>query len=73
MLGLGPHVFTAKGLCSIPGQGTKTPQAAPCGAPKKKKRKKEKKSSVNGEITFMTWKALYYSISSFQIVLQLPL
>ena len=35
---LGHHTFTAEGLGSIPGQGTKTPQAK-----KQKKREKEKR------------------------------
>ena len=38
---LGPHAFTAKGLSSIPGQGTKILQATQLGQ-KKKKRGKER-------------------------------
>ena len=39
---LGLHTLTAKGPGSIPGQGTKTPQAARCS----KKKKKEKKRMI---------------------------
>ena len=38
---LGLHAFTAKGLGSIPGWGTKAPQAVQCD--KKKKKKPEEK------------------------------
>ena len=33
---LGLHALTAKGLCTIPGQGTKIPQAAWCSQKEKK-------------------------------------
>ena len=39
---LGLHAFTAKGAGSIPGWGTKIPQAAPGGQKRKKKIGKEK-------------------------------
>ena len=38
--------FTAEGLGSIPGQGTKIPQATWFGKKKKKKKKKERKLMV---------------------------
>ena len=43
---LGLCTFTAEGLGSIPGQGTKILQAVQCG--KKKKKKKQKKEIIYG-------------------------
>ena len=39
--GLGLHTFTAEGTGSVPGWGTKIPQAAQWGQKKKKKKQKE--------------------------------
>ena len=39
---LGLSTFTAQGVCSIPGQGTKILQAVWCGQKKKKKKKVKK-------------------------------
>ena len=39
---LGLHAFTAKGLGSIPGWGTKAPQAVQCGKKKKKKNRRKR-------------------------------
>ena len=40
------RAFTAEGLGSIPGRGTKIPQAVQCGQKKKKKERKRKKKKL---------------------------
>ena len=62
---LGLHALTAEGPGSIPGQGTKIPQATGCGEKKKKNLKnKQKELARSGSLRFVDFKLRNVRISN---------